>query len=128
MRRQDIDGRAAPQKIQNHLGRNSAGIGADPFGTDPMIRSEGKDHSAGKLGVFLPDHGGIADRQFFQPSEAVYGFRELIHAGLRTRPCRKIYRSDRRNGFLQCHSVHYFRRSDWPQITTWTSSAAAAKC
>jgi len=76
--RQHVDRRPTRPEVANHGRGDLGGIGADPFGRDPVIRREHEQLSApGNPDRELPANAGVPDRQIFQTPQAARRLREL---------------------------------------------------
>ena len=78
---QDVDRRAAVEKIEHHLGRDLLGIGADSLGDHAVVPGHGDDNLVPDLGQRLAQDAGQLNREALQPAQAAPWLGQAVLTG-----------------------------------------------
>ena len=89
MAHQDVDGRAAGEKVLHHLRGHDLGIRADPLADHAVVGGEHEDDRVLDTRRST-SHGGQSRRDLFESSETTRGLRQLIEVA--TRPGVGVHR------------------------------------
>ena len=106
---QNGDRRATTQEVVDHLGGDLAGIGTDPFGTDPVVRAQHEKDLDVDLWPLLAGDQRAAQGQLFQAAQAALRFGESVKTSLHAASQCRVKRLDATQGPFKSLHVYTIR-------------------